>query len=117
PKTTIFEAVKTMTKRGFRRLPITSENKVVGIITAMDILRFFGSGKVFKHLQSRTIIQILNTPVIEIATKKVVTINPEADIGQAAKMMRKENIGALPVVENGRLIGIITERDFFKKIE
>jgi len=117
PKTTIFEAVKTMTKRGFRRLPITSENKVVGIITAMDILRFFGSGKVFKHLQSRTIIQVLNTPVIEIATKKVVTINPEADIGQAAKMMRKENIGALPVVENGRLIGIITERDFFKKIE
>jgi len=39
------------------------------------------------------------------------------DVGQAAKIMRGKNIGALPVVENGRLVGILTERDFFKVIE
>lgn len=117
PKTTIFEAARTMTKQGFRRLPIISEEKVVGIVTAMDIIRFFGSGKVFKYLKSGTIIQVLNTPAFEIATKDVATIEPDVDVGQAAKVMQEKNIGALPVVKNGKLVGIITERDFFKIIE
>jgi CBS domain-containing protein len=117
PKTTIFEAARTMTTQGFRRLPIISEDKVVGIITAMDIIRFFGSGKVFQYLKSGTIIQVLNTPAFEIATKDVATIEPDVDVGQAAKIMQEKNIGALPVVKNGKLVGIITERDFFKIIE
>jgi len=117
PKTTIFEAEKTMITQGFRRLPIVSDDKVIGIITAMDIIRFFGSGEVFKHLQSGTLTQVLNTIAIEIAAKDVATIMPDADLGQAAKIMRDKNLGALPVVVNEKLVGIITERDFFKIIE
>jgi len=117
PKTTIFEAEKTMVTQGFRRLPIISDGKVIGIITAMDIIRFFGTGDVFKYLQSGTIIQVLSTPALEIATKEVLTIQPNADVGQAAKIMREKNIGAVPVVRNEKLVGIITERDFFKMIE
>jgi len=116
-KTTIFEAERTMTTQGFRRLPIISDGKVIGIITTMDIIRFFGSGSVFKYLRSGTIIQVLNTPALEIATKEVSTIKPSADVGQAAKIMQNKNIGAIPVVENEKLVGIITERDFFKIIE
>jgi len=117
PKTTIFEAEKSMATQGFRRLPIVSDGKVMAIITAMDIIRFFGSGEVFRHLRSGTIIQVLNTPVLEIATKTVSTIEPDADVGQAAKLMREKDIGAIPVVQTGKLIGIVTERDFFKIIE
>lgn len=117
PKTTIFEAEKTMIMQGFRRLPIVTDGKAVGIITAMDIIRFFGSGEIFKRLQSGAITQVLNTPALEIATKTVTTIEPEADVGQAAKIMREKNLGALPVVQNEKLVGIITERDFFKIIE
>jgi CBS domain-containing protein len=117
PRTTIFEAEKTMTTQGFRRLPIVSDGKVIGIVTAMDILRFFGCGGVFKYLQSKTIMQVLNTAALEIATKEVSTIEPEADVGQAAKIMQEKNIGAIPVVENKKLVGMITERDFFKIIE
>ncbi|MEM3730249.1 MAG: CBS domain-containing protein [Candidatus Bathyarchaeia archaeon] len=117
PSTTIFEAEKTMIAQGFRRLPIISDNKVVGIITTMDIIRFFGSGEVFKHLKSGTILQVLNSPAMEIATKDVATIEPSADVGQAAKIMKDKNIGAVPVVENGKLVGIVTERDFFKIIK
>jgi CBS domain-containing protein len=117
PKTTIFEAEKTMVTQGFRRLPVIADGKVIGIITAMDIIRFFGSGEVFKYLRSGTIIQVLNTPALEIATKQVSITGPNADVGETAKMMRDKNIGALPVVENEKLVGIITERDFFKIIE
>ncbi|MEM3596664.1 MAG: CBS domain-containing protein [Candidatus Bathyarchaeia archaeon] len=117
PKTTIFEAEKTMINQGFRRLPIISDGKVIGIITTMDVIRFFGSGKVFEKLRSGTIIQVLNTPALEIATKEVATIEPQMDAGQAARLMRDRNVGAIPVVEHGELVGIITERDFFKLIE
>lgn len=117
PRTTVFECEKTMATRGFRRLPIVSDGKVLGIITTMDIIRFFGSGEVFKHLRSDTIIQVLNTLALEIATKSVSTIEPEADVGQAAKIMHEKDIGAVPVVKSGKLVGIITERDFFKLIQ
>jgi len=116
PKTSIFEAEKTMIEHGFRRLPITLNNKLIGIVTVMDILRFFGSGQVFEHLQSGTIAQVLQTSILEIAAKDVVTIEPDVDVGQAAKLMDERKIGALLVVENEKLIGIITERDFFKMI-
>lgn len=117
PKTTIFEAEKTMATEGFRRLPIVSDGRVVGIITAMDIIRFFGCGEAFSYLRSGTIIQVLNNPALEIASKTVTTIEPDVDVGQAAKIMQEKNIGALPVVKNEKLVGMITERDFFKIIE
>jgi len=117
PRTTIFEAERSMVTQGFRRLPIISDGKVAGIITSMDIIRFFGSGKVFDYLRSGTIIQVLNTPALNIATKQVSTIEPSADVGKAAKIMQEKDLGAVPVVKDGKLVGIITERDFFKVIE
>lgn len=116
PRASISEAEKTMIERGFRRLPIVSDDKLVGMVTVMDILRFFGSGQVFKHLQSGTIAEVLQTSILEMAVKDVATVEPNIDVGQAARIMREKNIGALPVVENGKLVGIITERDFFKLI-
>lgn len=117
PETSIFEAEKTMIQHGFRRLPIVENGKITGIITVMDILRFFGSGRVFQHLQSGTIVQVLQTSIFEIAVKDVVTVDQEADVGQAARLMQEKKVGALPVVQNERLVGIITERDFFKLID
>jgi len=116
PEASIIEAEKTMIKHGFRRLPIISNNEFVGMATVRSILRFFGSGQVFKHLQSGTINQVLQTSVLEVTMKDVTTINPDADIGQAARTMQEKNVGSLPVVVNKKLVGIITERDFFKLI-
>ena len=116
PEISISKTEKMMVKHGFRRLPLVSDQKLVGIVTVMDILRFFGSGEVFKHLQSGTIDQVLQTPVLETATRDVFTIGAEADVGEAARIMREKNIGSVPVVKNEKLVGIITERDFFKLI-
>lgn len=115
-QTTIFEAERTMIAKGFRRLPIVSDHRVVGIVTAMDVVRFFGSGDVFQHLRSGTILQVLQTSAVEIGTKNVVTIASSADLGEAARIMDEKDIGALLVVDNEQLVGIITERDFFKSI-
>jgi CBS domain-containing protein len=116
PSTTIFEAAKVMTSQGFRRLPLVTEKKLVGIITVMDILRYFGSKRVFQHLQAGTVTKVLQTPIAEIATKIVITAKPQMDVGVAAKLMHENKIGALPVVKDNKVVGIITERDFFKII-
>jgi len=116
PGMSIFEAERTMIEQGFRRLPIVSDKKVLGMITARSILRFFGSGQVFKHLQSGTIAQVLQTSVLEASIKEVETVSPNVDVGEAARIMNEKDVGSLLVVENERLVGIITERDFFKLI-
>jgi CBS domain-containing protein len=62
-------------------------------------------------------IQVLETPALEIASKNVSTVELETHVGRVAKVMREKDIGAMPVVKNGKLVGIFTERDFFKIIE
>lgn len=116
PGMSIFEAERTMVERGFRRLPIVADGKIVGMATARGVLRFFGSGQVFKHLRSGTMSQVLQTSVLEIATKDVNTVKPDADVGEVARIMREKNVGSVLVSENEKLVGIITERDFFKLI-
>jgi len=116
PSMSIFEAEKTMVERGFRRLPVVVNGKVVGLATARGVLRFFGSGEVFKHLRSGTMAQVLQTSVLEIATKEIDTVKPDVDVGEAARIMLEKNVGSVLVAENEKLIGIVTERDFFKLI-
>lgn len=116
PGMSIFEAARTMVERGFRRLPVVVDGKVVGMATARTILRFFGSGEVFKHLQSGTMAQVLQTSILEAATKDVYLVSPDADVGEAAEIMHQKNVGSVLVSKDEKLIGIVTERDFFKLI-
>ncbi len=116
PRISIYEASRSMIEHGFRRLPVVLDSKFVGMATNRTLLRFFGSSQVFKHLQSGSMAQVLQTSVLEVTRTNVVTIEPNADVGDAARLMRENNVGSLPVVENERLVGIITERDFFKLI-
>jgi CBS domain-containing protein len=113
-ETTIIEAEREMVEKSFRRLPLISEGRLVGIITAMDIVRFFGSGEVFQHLRSGTILQVLQTPALEIGTRKLITASQDADVAEAARIMKERNVGALLVVDSEKLVGMLTERDFFK---
>jgi len=116
PSMSIYEAGKTMVEKGFRRLPILVDGKVVGMATARTILRFFGTGEVFKHLRSGTMAQVLQTSILEAATKDVNFVSPDADVGDAAEIMRQKNVGSVLVSKDERLVGIVTERDFFKLI-
>lgn len=115
-ETTIIEAEKKMVEKSFRRLPLVSQDRLAGIVTAMDIVRFFGSSQVFQNLRSGAIIQVLQTPVLQIGTREVVLISPNANADEATRIMKEKGMGALPVVDGERLAGILTERDFFKLV-
>jgi len=106
------EAMKKMIKYGFRRIPVVGENVVLGIITAMDIVRYFGSHEAFKHTSTGNIEEAISIPVDDLMIRELVTARPDEDLGDVAQRMAERNVGsALVVNDKMELIGIITERD------
>ena len=93
----------------FRRLPVVdSEGHVVGIVTRGMLERFLATAPP-PTIQARQhgISQVMATPVI--------TVSPDDPMEEAARLMVAQQIGSLPVVDQGRLVGIITETDIFKE--
>jgi len=117
PDTTLRMASRKMTREDFRRLPIVDDKKLIGIVTVRDIVRFFGTGEVYKNLKSGAIGPVLDTLVYRIGTRGLVTVAADLDITEAARLMIRRGVGALPVLdEKKRIVGIITERDLLKMI-
>ncbi len=105
------DALRKMIKYGVRRLPILEDQHVWGIITAKDVVRFFGSHDVFRYISNDRFEEVLQIPVKVVGTVSYFTISPEDDVGKAATIMIEKGVSSLLVVENNHLKGIITERD------
>ncbi|MGC9210250.1 MAG: CBS domain-containing protein [Acidilobus sp.] len=106
--------LQLMSIYGFRRLPIVSrqESSIVGVVSAIDVISFFGSHRAFERLTSRSIEDVLSVKASEIMTKDVYTVYEDEDVNTAAALMDKYNTNSLIVVDrNGEAKGIITERD------
>jgi predicted transcriptional regulator len=86
-----------MVKGGFRSIPLIQGDRVVGLLTDGDIRAHEG------HLAE--------TPANKAITQALVTIGPETTVREAARIMRERKIDGLPVVEDGKLVGIITTTD------
>ena len=113
PSTKIIEALDLMKEHKIHRLPVVQGETIVGLITEGIIERNTPSS--MTSLDMHEVNYLLNkTTVSDIMEKRVVTINKEALLEEAAVTMRENGISVLPVVEPGnRLIGIITEKDIF----
>ncbi|OPY37168.1 MAG: Inosine-5'-monophosphate dehydrogenase [Methanoregula sp. PtaU1.Bin051] len=114
PDRPIAEVTKEMTRYRFRRLPVVSDDVLYGIITATDIMRYLGSREVFARISTGDITEVTNLPVRSLIAGDLYTIDPKKSINDAAKEMLERNIGALPVIEDARLIGLITEFDLVR---
>ncbi len=111
PNMPIDAAAKTMISSGFRRLPVVTDSYVCGIITATDIMRYLGKGEAFKKLVTGNASEAFSVPISSIMKNDIVTIGPDRDISETARIMRQNKIGSLPVISSEGLAGIITERD------
>ncbi|WP_174591642.1 CBS domain-containing protein [Methanocella conradii] len=111
PDMPIEAAAKAMISSGFRRLPVVADSYVCGIITATDIMRYLGKGEAFKKLVTGHVDEALSVPISGIMKGEIVTVGPDQDLGETARIMRQNKIGSLPVIRDNELVGIITERD------
>ena len=114
PDRPIAEVTHQMTQHRFRRLPVVSDDVLFGIITATDIMRYLGSGEVFARISTGDIAEVTGLPVRTLIAGDLFTTSPEKSINEAAREMLERNIGALPVIENARLIGLVTEFDLVR---
>jgi acetoin utilization protein AcuB len=100
PQDTLATAKEKMTNGKFRRLPVIQDGTLVGILTDRDILRFIGSEE--------------RTRVDGAMTETPLTISPTTPIEEAVRLMRLHQVSGLPVLESGKVVGIITTSDILQ---
>jgi len=107
------EALYLMQKHKIRRMPVVrNDNDLCGIIVISDIYPFVGPHAVTKALLSEEVTrQLRNVRVASVMTKSPVTCSRNATIDEIGLIMRRKKIGAVPVLEGTKVIGIITESD------
>lgn len=98
PNSSVQEAAEEMSKYRIGCLVVVKKERMVGIITERDIL----TRLVAKDLSAS------KTKTKDIMTTKVVMIEPERDVSDAAEIMTKRKIKKLPVISDSRLVGIVT---------
>ncbi|HPF43609.1 MAG TPA: CBS and ACT domain-containing protein [Syntrophomonadaceae bacterium] len=113
-ETSVAEAFRMMKDNNIRRLPVLEKDKLVGIITLTDLNQASPSTATTLSIHELNYL-LAKTKIKDILPKKqnVFTVSPENYIETAAKIMRQNKISGLPVIENGKLVGIVTETDIF----
>ena len=112
PTTKIAKAADIMKEQGIHRLPVIVDDRLVGLVTAGTIEK--ASPSVATTLSVYEMNYLLNkTTVGEVMIREVQTISKYATLEDAVYQMRQKNIGVLPVVDNGQMSGLITDKDVF----
>ena len=114
PDCPIANVAHDMTHYRFRRLPVVSDDVLYGMITATDIMKYLGSREVFSRLTTGNVAEVMELPVRTLIGGDLFTTTPMQSINLAAREMLTRNIGALPVIEGSRLIGLVTEFDLVR---
>ena len=106
----INDAVKLMTEKHIRHIPIVNEaDELVGIVTHRDLLAATGSKLDKVNSVEST---LAHSPVSEIMTSNVSTTTEQAELISAARFLEQHEFDALPVVDGKTLVGIVTDSDF-----
>ena len=113
PETTLPEALRQTGQRGVRHLPVLDGDRLVGIVSDRDLKRAMASSAT--SLEVHELNYLLDRlRVGEIMTRKVITIGRMFPIEAAGSLMVREKIGALPVTDDARLVGLVTETDVLR---
>ncbi len=97
---TLSKAKSLMEAGGFRRLPVLDDGRLVGILTERDLRQYTG------YLESTRVNAAMSTAIV--------TVTPHNTVEDAARLMLKHKIGGLPIVAEGKLVGIVTTSDLLK---
>jgi acetoin utilization protein AcuB len=110
PDESIADTLILMREKKIDRLPVLDKGKLVGFVTDGDLREVSPSPATTLSIFELNYL-IAKTPIREVAVKNVVTCKPDTKLEDAALLMREHNIGGLPVLDEGKLVGIITGSD------
>jgi CBS domain-containing protein len=102
PNKSVADAARIMKQEDAGVVPVTENGRLTGMVTDRDIaIRVVAEGK-----------DPQSTPVREVASQNLVTVDPQQDLDEALRLMAKHQVRRLPVVEeDGRLVGVVAQAD------
>lgn len=138
PEDTIFNVARILCEKNISGAPVVEKERVVGVISVSDIVKFIKiklklskayeipslsllflnlvkTGRDYIQLK-KEIKRISEVKIKKIMSRKVVSIGPEDTVFDAASLMDKHDVNRLPVIENGKLIGIVARADIIKAL-
>ena len=113
PEDIVREAYEKMKRHHIRRLPVLDGEKLVGVISITDVRSLAPLGALPLFEQNGL---VNHTRVARVMTSNPITIVPDENVGEAARLMMKHKISGLPVLEEDQLIGVISEADIFRLV-
>ncbi len=137
PDENIFEVAKKLSENHISGMPVIENDKLVGIVSVSDIVKFMQSEieeydliplephstlfillkllenelKIKKELEN-----ISKTRVRNVMTKKVISVSPDTSLAKAAEILAKHDISRVPVIENDKVVGILTKSDLVRSL-
>ena len=109
-ETLVLDAQKIMKEKNIRRLPIVDKGKLVGIVTKHDLLEASPSPATSLSIHELNYL-LARMKVKEVMKKNPVTLDPDTPFEEALRIGQDKKIGSFPVMDQGKLVGIITESD------
>ena len=106
---TVREALRRLITEDIRHLPVVDDGALVGMLSDRDVRGFAN-----EVLSGNELSEQLSRPVSEVMSSDVVSVDPETEVGEAIDLMIEHKIGALPVVADGQLVGILSYVDVLR---
>jgi acetoin utilization protein AcuB len=111
----ITDAVRLMRQARIRHLPVLdSSNRLLGIVTDRDLRQVILDPRLQERLGPGLDDALEGLAIKDVMTWAVITVRPETEIRDAARLLHQRKIGALPVVKDGKVVGILTETDVIR---
>ncbi|MCL5960337.1 MAG: CBS domain-containing protein [Chloroflexi bacterium] len=128
PDTSVSEIAKLMVDKDISGVPVVVDGRVVGIITETDLVArnaYLHFPTFVQILDARIYLQsphhfeeelrrMLGTTAADVMTKEVKTVKPDADVAEVATLMFEKHVNPVPVVKNGKLVGIVSRADVIR---
>jgi CBS domain-containing protein len=105
PGASLADALQMMAEKKNRHLVVVERDNVVGILSDRDLAMYYDP-------EGMTDERWRGTRVVQIMTAQPVTIGSGAPVREAARLLLKAAVSALPVIDNGQLVGVLSDRDF-----
>ena len=112
---TLASVKDTMELERIRHIPVVEREELVGVVSQRDLYRVsLGSGMRFEEDTQKEFLKTV--AVKDVMSHPAVTVTADAPIRKAARLMVAKKIGCLPVLDAGKLVGLITETDLLKEL-
>ena len=113
PDMSVIDALNLMRQEHIRRTPVVKNGKLVGIVSEKDLLNASPSPATSLNIYEMNYL-LSKLQIKDVMKTNVLTVTEDTPIEEVARIMADNKIGSMPVLRDGRMVGMITETDLFK---